>query len=47
MTTIVLAHPNQHCPRLQVFGVYNGNDDRFVFAAQEFDEQEQSKWHVG
>jgi hypothetical protein len=31
MTTIVLAHPSQHCPRFQVFGVYNGPDDRFTF----------------
>ena len=31
MTTIVLAHPNQHCPRFQVFGVCDGDDDRFTF----------------
>lgn len=40
MTTIVLAHPSQHCPHFQVFGVYDGFDDRFTFAVQEFDEQD-------
>lgn len=34
MTTIVLSHPNQHCARFQVFGVYDGSDDRFVFAVK-------------
>ena len=38
-----LAHPNQFCPRFQVFGVYDGDDDRFVFAVQEFDEQERAE----
>jgi hypothetical protein len=32
MTTIV-----------QVFGVYGGDDDRFTFAVQEFDEQERAE----
>lgn len=32
MTTIALTHPNQHCPRLRVFGIYDGDDNRFVFA---------------
>ena len=32
MTTIVLSHPNEQCPRFQVFGVYDGPDDRFIFA---------------
>lgn len=36
MTTIVLAHPNARCPRFQVFGVYDGPDDRFTFGVQEF-----------
>ena len=25
MTTVILAHPNQHCPRFQVFGIYNSS----------------------
>ena len=33
----------QDCPRFQVFGVYDGDDDRFVFAVQEFDEQERAE----
>jgi hypothetical protein len=36
-------HPNQHCPRFQVFGVYDGDDDHFVIAVQEFDEQERAE----
>ena len=40
MTTIVLAHPNDRCPRFQVFGVYDGDDDHFVFNLQEFDDRE-------
>ncbi len=43
MTTIVLSHPNQHCARFQVFGVYDGSDDRFVFAVKEFDDQHQAE----
>ena len=43
MTTIVLAHPNQHCPRFQVFGVYDGEDDRFVFDVREFQEPEKAE----
>jgi hypothetical protein len=38
MTTIVLAHPNQRHSRFQVFGIYQGDDDRFTFAVQEFDD---------
>ena len=37
MTTIVLAHPNERCPRFQVFGIYDGPDDRFTFGLREFD----------
>jgi hypothetical protein len=37
MTTTVLAHPNDHCPRFQVFGIYDGPDDRYTFADQEFE----------
>ena len=43
MTTIVLAHPNEHCPRFQVFGVYDGPDDRFTFAVQEFDDRDEAE----
>jgi hypothetical protein len=43
MTTIVLSHPNEHCPRFQVFGVYDGPDDRFVFAVREFDDRDQAE----
>lgn len=43
MTTIVLAHPDQHCPRFQVFGVYHGPDDGFTFAAEEFDDREKAE----
>lgn len=39
----MIAHPNQFCPRFQVFGVYDGDDDRFVFAVQKFDEQERAE----
>jgi len=37
MTTIVLALPYERCRRFQVFGVYDGPDDRFTFGVQEFD----------
>lgn len=43
MTTIVLSHPNQFCPQFQAFGLYDGDDDRFVFAVQKFDEQERAE----
>ena len=43
MITIVLAHPSQHCPRFQVFGVYVGLDDRFTFAVQGFDDREKAE----
>ncbi len=43
MTTIVLAHPSKQCPRFQVFGVYQGQDDHFTFAVQEFDEQNRAE----
>ena len=44
MTTIVLAHPNQHCPRFQVYCVYDGPDDKFTFAAEEFDDRQRAEW---
>ena len=34
MTTITLAHPNQHCPRFQVFGDYDGEADHFERVVQ-------------
>ena len=40
MTTIAFG---QHCQRFQVFGVYDGDDHRFVLAAQEFDERESAE----
>ena len=43
MTTIVLAHPNHHCPRFQVFGVYDGDDDRFVFGVNEFEDRDKAE----
>jgi len=43
MTTIVLAHPDQHCPKFQVFGVYDGPDDRFTLAPEEFDDREKAE----
>ena len=35
MTTIVLAHPNERCPRFQVFCVYEAPDVHHVFALEE------------
>ena len=35
MTTIVLAHPTEHCPWFQVFGVYEAPDVHHVFAVEE------------
>ena len=43
MTTIVLADPNKQCPRFQVFGVYDGPDDRFTFVVQEFDDRDKAE----
>jgi hypothetical protein len=43
MTTIVLAHPDRHCPAFQVFGVYDGEDDRFVFDVRKFDDGEEAE----
>jgi hypothetical protein len=43
MTTIVLAHPSDRCPRFQVFGVYDGDDDRFVLDVREFDDGEKAE----
>jgi hypothetical protein len=35
MTTIVLAHPNERCPRFQVFCVYEAPKVHHVFALEE------------
>jgi hypothetical protein len=43
MTTIVLAHPNEHCPRSRVFRGCDGDDDRFVFDVREFEEREKAE----
>ena len=39
MTTIVLAHPSERWPRFRVFGVYDGEDDRFVFGVRDFEKR--------
>jgi len=41
--TVVLAHPDQHCPKFQVLGVYVGLDDRFTLAPEEFDDREKAE----
>jgi hypothetical protein len=38
-----LNTPNEHSQQFQVFGVYDGEDDRFVFAVQKFDDQERAE----
>jgi len=43
MTTIVLDRPNERCPRFQVFGIYDGPDDRFTFAVQECDDRDKAE----
>ena len=43
MTTIVLAHPSESCPRFQVFGVHDGPEEHKVFALQEFAEQDDAE----
>ena len=35
MTTIVLAHPNELCPRFQVFGEYAAPTEHYVFDVAE------------
>ena len=46
MTTIVLAHPSEHCPQFQVFAVYDAPDVHHVFGAQEFHGREEAEWHA-
>jgi hypothetical protein len=43
MTTIVLPHPNPHCPQFQVFGVHDGPNDRFTFDLHEFEDRDLAK----
>ena len=45
MTTIVLAHPNEHCPRFQIFGVYEAPNVHHVFAAAEIGSRDEAE-HV-
>jgi len=37
MITIVLAKPNDRCPRWQVFGVRMDTEDRYTFGVREFE----------
>ncbi len=37
MTTIVLIHPSGHCPKFQLFAVYDASDAHHVFALQEIE----------
>lgn len=43
MTKIVLAHPCDRCPKFQVFGVYDGDNDGHTFGLQEFEPGEQDR----
>ncbi len=43
MTTIVLAHPNQRCPRFQVFGVYEAPNVHHVFALEEISSRDDAE----
>ena len=33
----------KECPRFQVFGVYQGQDDRFVFGVHESDDRKEAE----
>ncbi len=44
MTTIVLAHPNQRCPRFQVFGDYAAPNEHYVFAVAEISRREEAEY---
>ncbi len=46
MTTIVLAHPSEHCPQFQVFAIYEAPDVYDVFALQELDSQVEAEWYA-
>ncbi len=43
MTTIVLAHPNERCPRFQVFGVYEAPDVHHVFGLEEISSRDEAE----
>lgn len=36
MTRVVFAYPRNGQPSIQVFGLYQGDDDRYVFGVKEF-----------
>ncbi len=49
MTTIALTHPNEHCPRFQVFGEYVTPNEYYVFDVAEVssrDDAEQVARHM-
>ena len=43
MTTIVLAHPNERCPRFQVFAVYDAPDVHWAFGLQELKSRDEAE----
>ncbi|MGO9111199.1 MAG: hypothetical protein ACLP9L_18395 [Thermoguttaceae bacterium] len=43
MTTIVLAHPNERCPRFQVFGVYEAPNVHRVFALEQISSRDEAE----
>ena len=43
MTTIVLAHPSERCPRFQVFGVYEAANVHHVFALEEISTRDEAE----
>ncbi len=43
MTTIVLAHPNERCPRFQVFAIYEAPDVHHVFALNEISTRDEAE----
>ena len=45
MTTIVLTHPSEHCPRFQVFGIYEAPNVHHAFALQEISSRDEAE-HV-
>ena len=49
MTTIVLAHPNERCPRFQIFGEYEAPNEHYVFDVEQIssrDDAEQLARHM-
>ena len=43
MTTIVLAHPNERCPRFQVFGIYEAPNVHHVFGVEEISSRDEAE----